>query len=119
MGRVVLGGLLAGVVVFFWGAVSHMAPPIGTMGIHQYPTRMECSLRFEARSPRPVFYFFPGMDHSKPATRSEIEAVFAKIKQGPSGILVIHPEGGDAMSPRQLGTELATNVVSLSWPPGC
>lgn len=36
----------------------------------------------------------------------------AKIQQGPTGILVIHPEGAEAMSPKQLGTELATNVVS-------
>jgi hypothetical protein len=112
MGRVLLGGLLAGVVVFFWGAVSHMALPIGTMGIRQIPDEEAVLTAFRGSITAPGFYFFPGMDHSKPASRSEQEAVMARIKQGPTGILVIHPEGAEAMSPKQLGTELATNVIS-------
>jgi hypothetical protein len=110
MSRVMLGGLLAGVVVFFWGAVSHMALPLGTMGIHQIPNEDGMLAAFRGSITAPGVYFFPGLDHSKPASKSETEAVYAKIKQGPTGILVIHPEGGEAMSPRQLGTELATNV---------
>jgi hypothetical protein len=31
--KVLIGALVAGVVVFFWGAIAHMALPIGTMGI--------------------------------------------------------------------------------------
>jgi len=112
MRRVVLGGLLAGVVVFFWGAASHMALPLGTMGVHKIPDEDGMIAAFRGSITEPGFYFFPGIDHSKPVSSSEVEAVYAKIKQGPAGILVIHPEGREAMSPRQLGTELATNVVS-------
>lgn len=112
MRRVVLGGLLAGVVVFFWGAAAHMALPLGTMGVRQIPNEDEMLAVFRGSITAPGFYFFPGMDHGKSASSSEKEAFIAKIKQGPTGILVIHPEGGEAMSPRQLGTELATNVVS-------
>jgi hypothetical protein len=113
MGRVVLGALLAAVVVFFWGAAAHMVLPLGTMGIRQIPDEDGMLAAFRGSITTPGFYFFPGMDHSKPASSSEVEAVVAKIKQGPTGILVIHTiTGGEAMSPRQLGTELATNVVS-------
>jgi hypothetical protein len=112
MGRVVLGGLIAGVVVFFWGAASHMALPIGTMGIRQIPNEDAVLAAFRGSITAPGFYFFPGMDHSKPISDSEKATVMAKIKEGPTGVLVIHPEGAEAMSPKQLGTELATNVVS-------
>ena len=70
---------------------------------------LEISLKDVIREPG--FYFFPGMDESK-ASEAEQEAWAAKIKQGPTGILIIHPEGGEAMSPRRLGTEMATNIVS-------
>ena len=41
MGRVVPGGLLAGVVVFCWGAAAHMALPLGTIGVHKLPNEDE------------------------------------------------------------------------------
>ncbi len=121
MGRVVLGGLLAGVVVFFWGAHRpHGASPRDDRHPANYPTRMESSLRFAARSPRRAFTSsLAWTTASQPRNRKRKRSI-AKIKQGPAGILVIHPEGGEAMSPRQLGTELATNVVcALYWRHGC
>jgi hypothetical protein len=115
----VVGALLAGVVVFFWGAAAHMVLPLGTIGVRQIPNEDGMLAAFRGSITTPGFYFFPGMDHSKPASNSDVEAVIAKIKQGPTGILVIHTiTDGEAMSPRQLGTELATNVVSAllaSW----
>jgi hypothetical protein len=41
----------------------------------------------------PGFYFIPGRDMSKPLPKSEEEVYAAKIRQGPSGVMVIHPEG--------------------------
>ncbi len=88
--------------------------PLGTIGVHKLPNEDGILAAFRGSITEPGFYFFPGIDHSKPVSQSETEAVYAKIKQGPAGVLVIHPEGREAMSPRQLGTELATNVVSAA-----
>ena len=33
MVRILVGGVVAGVVVFFWGFVSHMLLPLGEMGL--------------------------------------------------------------------------------------
>ena len=33
--RVIIAGLLGGLVIFIWGAVSHMALPLGEMGMAQ------------------------------------------------------------------------------------
>ncbi len=112
MAKVVLGGLLAGIVVFFWGAFSHMVLPLGKMGVHQI-TNEESVIGAVRDSVRePGFYFFPGRDMSKQASESEERVWMEKVKKGPVGVLIVQPSGGEAMSPRQLGTELATNVVS-------
>jgi hypothetical protein len=113
MGRVVVGGLVAGIVVFTWGAVSHLATPLGEMGIRQIPSEDKVVGAMKDAIREPGFYFFPGKDMTK-VSESEQKAWEAKMKQGPAGILIVHPEGAEAMSPRQLGTELATNIVS-AW----
>jgi len=111
MGRVVVGGIVAGIVVFAWGAVSHMATPLGKVGVKQIPSEDQVVGAMKDSIREPGFYFFPGKDMTK-VSESEQKAWEAKMKQGPAGILIIHPEGAEAMSPRQLGTELATNIVS-------
>src|SRR5436309_452161 len=96
MGRVLLGGVVGGLVVFVWGAVAHMVLPIGSMGIRQIPAESEDAVIASMRDAihEPGFYFFPGMDMTKAASESEQKAWEAKLRKGPSGILVIHPEGG-------------------------
>ena len=111
-GKVVLGGLVAGILVFFWGAIAHMALPLGEMGIRTIPDEQTVLGAMKNAIREPGFYFFPGHDMSKPLSESEQKAFDDKIKQGPTGVLVIHPEGGEAMSPRQLLTELASNVAA-------
>jgi hypothetical protein len=111
-GKVVLGGLVAGILVFFWGAIAHVALPLGEMGIRTIPDEQAVLGAMKNAIREPGFYFFPGHDMSKPLSESEQKAFDDKIKQGPTGVLVIHPEGGEAMSPRQLLTELASNVAA-------
>ncbi len=112
MVKVVGGALVAGLVVFFWGAISHMALPIGTMGIRSIPGEEKVVASIKDAIREPGFYFIPGRDMNKPMSESEAEAFAAKVRQGPSGVMVIHPEGSDSMSPRNLLTELASSVVA-------
>jgi hypothetical protein len=112
MGRVLLGGLVGGIVVFVWSAVAHIALPLGEMGMRQLPDEGAVVEAFRNTIKEPGFYFFPGIDRGKPASEAEQKAWQEKLKQGPTGILVIHPEGGEAMSPKQLGSELASNFVA-------
>ena len=112
MSRVALGGLLAGILVFSWGAFAHMVLPLGKMGVHLIPNEEPVIGAMRDTIREPGFYFFPGMDMSRQASESEEQAWQAKVKQGPVGVIIVRPSGGEAMSPRQLGTELATNVVS-------
>jgi hypothetical protein len=112
MVKVLVGALIAGIVVFFWGAISHMALPIGTMGIRSIAGEEKVVAAIKDSIHEPGFYFIPGRDMSKPMSKSEMEAHAAKMRQGPSGVIVIHPEGSDSMSPRQLLTELGSSIVA-------
>ncbi len=112
MAKVVLGGFLAGIVVFFWGAFAHMVLPLGKMGVRQIPNEEPVLGAMRDTIHEPGFYFLPGKDMSKQASESEEQVWLEKVKKGPVGVLIVQPSGGEAMSLRQLGTELATNIVS-------
>jgi hypothetical protein len=112
MRKVIIGGLVGGIVIFVWGFISHMVLPIGEMGIRQIPNEDTVLAAMRTSISQPGFYFFPGRDMSRAPSQAEQQAWEVKMKQGPTGILVIHPQGSEAMSPRQLGTELATDIVS-------
>jgi hypothetical protein len=112
--KVILGGVVGGVLVFLWGAVAHMALPLGCTGISAFPGDKEEAVlaAMKGAVPKEGLYFFPGLDRHRELSESEQRAWQAKLEAGPSGILVIHPEGGEAMSPRQLGTQLGTDVLA-------
>jgi hypothetical protein len=67
----------------------------------------------------PGFYFFPGegaMHDGSGASEEQKAAQAAWLKKyeaGPRGILIYHPTGESPMSPRQLMSELASNIVAV------
>src|SRR5580693_2568498 len=85
VGKVLVGGLLAGIVVFFWGAIAHMALPIGTMGIRPIPDEGKIVAALKDSIREPGFYVVPGRDMNKSMSKSEEDAYTAKVRQGPSG----------------------------------
>jgi hypothetical protein len=56
-------------------------------------------------------YFFPGMGHGEQSPEA-MKAWEEKLRAGPIGILVIHPQGAAAFSPRQLIVELITDIFA-------
>jgi hypothetical protein len=109
--RIIVAAIVGGLVVFIWGALAHMATPLGAMGISVLPDSARELEKFTA-VPASGMYFFPGMDMKRKPTPEEQKAWEAKIVAGPSGLLIINKGPGEAMSPRQLGGELATNIIA-------
>jgi hypothetical protein len=62
MGRVLLAGVLSGIVVFIWGAIAHMLLPLGTMGISILAAEDDVLGSISKAVGQPGFYFFPGQD---------------------------------------------------------
>jgi hypothetical protein len=85
MKKVILGGLLGGVVLFVWGAISHMALPLGTVGLRSMPPALEPAVlgAMQSGMSERALYFFPGLDLSKKMTDEEQQAWNLKYQAGP------------------------------------
>ncbi len=114
--RVLLGGVLAGVVMFLWGAVSHMALGLGDAGIQSLPSEDKVLDAMRENIKDGGFYFFPGEpEGTRTGNKVERDAATKawtdKFRQGPHGILIYHPEGTEPMSPGQLLIQLVTDIA--------
>ncbi len=111
MARILIGGVVGGLVIFFWGFVSHMLLSIGEMGMQSVPHEEGLAAAIKADVPAPGLYFVPGRDMSKPQSNEEMQAHMDKVTKGPYGFMVIHPTGRDVSLGKRLPIELGTNVV--------
>lgn len=114
--RILLGAVVGGVVVFIWGSISHMALGLGGTGIKSLPNEEAVVSAMRSSIRESGFYFFPFYEESPGMTKEQKEAVQKqwgeKIKAGPNGILIYHPQGQEPLSPKQLGTEFLSNVAA-------
>ncbi len=112
MKRIMIAGFVGGVVIFMWGAVAHLATPLGTMGIRQIPDESFVVVSLRNSITEKGLYFVPGRDMTKSMTPKDEKVWEEKLKEGPTGLLLVNPAGGEAMSLKELGTEFATNIVA-------
>jgi hypothetical protein len=112
MGRILLAGIVGGIVVFVWGALSHMVLPVGEMGIRVLPDEEAVVSTLRTTIREPGLYLYPGMDMTREPTEAEQKAWEARYKAGPRGMLVYQPGGDQPLSPRQFGTELLADIVA-------
>jgi hypothetical protein len=110
--RLIIAAILGGLVMFMWSAFSHIALGIFDTSVKQVPNEAAVTATMKANITEPGFYYLPGMDMSKTPTDEEMAAFAAKHKEGPTAIIVYRPTGSDLMTPLQLGTEFATNVLA-------
>jgi hypothetical protein len=114
--RILLGGVLGGIMMFVWGALSHMVLGLGDASIRKIPNESAVLAVLRDNIREPGFYFFPGMGQTSGMSKEQSEAAqkewFEKIRTGPNGILVYQPQGAEALSPKQLIIELCTNIAA-------
>ena len=110
--RLIIAAVLAGIVMFMWGAVSHMFLGIGDAGVTPMPNENAVSAVLKTNITEPGFYFMPGMDMSHRATDEQQVAWTAKYKEGPTALLIFHPTGEEPMSMKQFGVELGSNIAA-------
>lgn len=110
--RLIIAAVLAGIVMFMWGAVSHMVFGLVDSSMKQVPNEAAVVSAMKTNITEPGFYFVPGMEMSHAGTEAEMASWAAKYKEGPTAILVYNPTGEDAMSPRQFAIELGSNIAA-------
>jgi len=109
--RIALGGIAGGLALYGWSVVTHLLLPLGEIGLRTVPNEEPLLAAIRATTAQPGLYLFPGIDmRSRPGP--EQQAVWAaKYAAGPTGILVYRSPAGSPMSPRQLGTELVSDIA--------
>lgn len=60
--KILLAGLLGGIVVYIWSIISHFVLPLGEVGIKQLPNEEMVLTVMRENIKDPGFYFFPGME---------------------------------------------------------
>lgn len=119
--RILIAGIVGGLVMFTWSAVAHMVLPIGEIGFKQMPNETAVMAPLKTNAVETGIYIIPGMDMQN-ATEAEQAAWAEKYKAGPRAFVIYHPTGAEPMGPAMLLTELASNIFAslcgaliLSW----
>jgi len=114
--RVILAGVLGGVLVFCGGAFNHMVLELEGRSMQRAPDEAEMRSYLGPKL-KPGLYGFPsikdGYKEMSPEDKAkEFDRVNELYKQGPSAFIVIAPTGEDMMGPNQLGGECLSNVLA-------
>ena len=110
--RVILAAVLGGIVMFAWGAVTHMVLNIDADAFGQIPNEASVAAAMKENIPADGMYFVPGLDMTRHPTEEELATFTAKHREGPTALIVYHQVGGEPMTPMQLGTQFGFCVLT-------
>jgi hypothetical protein len=110
--RVILAAVLGGIVMFGWGAVSHMVLNIDADAFKMIPNEAAVAASMKENIPADGMYFVPGLDMTRHPTDEEMAAFEAKHKVGPTALIVYHQAGGEIMTPMQFGVQFGACVAA-------
>jgi hypothetical protein len=111
--RKVVAVVVAGIVLFAWGAVSHMVLGLGDAGLQTVPASADASFAGlpSAGMTESGLYFFPSLAEAEQADPAAMKAWSEKVAVEPSGIVVYAPSGVIPMSPATFVIELLTDFT--------
>jgi uncharacterized membrane protein YkgB len=114
--KILLAGILGGIVMFIWTSIAHMALPLGEAGLGEIPNESTVLSAMQSNiGDQTGLYVFPGRGLGKNATRQEKEEAMKhmseKIAMNPSGILMYHAPGRPLSFGKLLGVEFGTELL--------
>lgn len=112
MTRVVIAGVVGGIVVFLWGFIGHAVLPLGETGMHlmALPGETQLLTTLDEALPESRLYFLPGMDSSISDPEAQRKAHEAKLEASPAAFIVYQESPAGAMTAKQLLSEFVSNV---------
>jgi len=116
MKRILLAAVLGGIAMFIWASIAHMVLPLGQAGVKEIPNEQPVLSAMQAGLGQASgLYLFPGVGLGPDASRQQRSAAMQqyaqKLAANPSGLLIYHPPGAPALTPRQLATEFVTEFA--------
>ncbi|MCZ7556075.1 MAG: hypothetical protein M5R41_06710 [Bacteroidia bacterium] len=112
MKRILLATLAGGVIIFVWGAVSHMLLGAGMLGVSVMSNEDPVLEALSTNLPEAGLYMFPGWDLEASAFDEPDEAWMNKYRDGPAGMLIYRPKGGEVMPPSTMVSEFVSNLLA-------
>jgi len=115
--RILLAGILGGIVMFAWTSIAHMALPLGEAGITEIPNESAVLNSMQSNiGDKAGLYIFPGLGLGENASREEksqaMKGMQGRIAANPSGILMYHPPGRQFVFGRSLAIEFSTELLA-------
>lgn len=115
--RILVAGLVGGVLVFCAGAFNHMILGLEGRAFDNMPKDAEIRAFLAKQNLKPGLYRLPALAEgyekmSGDDLKKEQERFAKAYKEGPSGIVVIAPTGEEPMGPQQLIAEFVTNLLA-------
>jgi len=114
--KILLAGVLGGIVMFIWTSIAHMALPLGEAAIREIPNESAALSAMQSNiGENTGLYIFPGLGVSKDASRQEkseaMKHMSEKMAANPSGILMYHAPGRPFALGKSLGIEFGTELL--------
>jgi hypothetical protein len=114
--KILLAGILGGIVMFIWTSIAHMVLPLGEAGLGEIPNETAVLSVMQSNiGDQTGLYIFPGTGLGKDATRQQkgeaMKHMSEKIAANPSGILMYHAPGRPLALGKLLGVEFATELL--------
>jgi hypothetical protein len=112
--RVLVAGLIGGIVMFIWGVAAHMALGLGSVGIGQ-PVNETAALSGlqEGLGDHPGVYLFPSLDPKQMGDAAVVRAYSIKAVRSPYAWVVYQPRGTDMMQMGpQIGRQWASDTLA-------
>src|SRR5574337_469124 len=112
--RVLVAGLIGGIVMFAWGVLAHMALGLGNVGIH-LPTNENVVLSslHEGLGEQSGVYILPSLDPKQMGDAAVLKAYSAKATTSPYAWVVYLPQGEDMMQMGpQIGRQWASDTLA-------
>ena len=114
--KILLAGVMGGIVMFIWTSIAHMALPLGEAGLGEIPNESTVLGVMQSNiGEQTGLYIFPGPGIGKNATRNEKDEAMKhmgeKMAANPSGILMYHAPGRPLELGKLLGVEFGTELL--------
>jgi hypothetical protein len=111
--RILIAGLLGGIVMFLWGVTAHMALGLGEVGL-RLPVNENAALGGlqQGLGDQAGVYMLPSLDPKKMGDAAEVRAYSLKAVRSPYAWVVYQPQGTDMtqMGP-QIGRQWASDTL--------
>ncbi len=114
--KIIVAGIVGGILIFCWSFVAHMFLTLGHWGVRSVPQAADAPLAavLNEHVPDGGLYFFPYFDEAemKIMDAAKMAAYEEKHKIGPAGIMVISPRGEAGFSTMKLVKEFGTDIAA-------